>query len=79
MTVPTIWIVFVIVFYEGVLGGMCYANCLNRLALELSPQYKSFGLGLTVIGQSIGVVLAGFLAIPIHNFICKMPAPVVLG
>lgn len=79
MTVPSIWIIFIIVFWEGLLGGCCYANTLNRLALELPPAFKSFGLGLTIIGQSIGVVLAGLLAIPIHNIICKMPAPVVLN
>lgn len=79
MTVPTIWIVFILVFWEGLLGGCCYANTFNRIAQELPIQYKSFGMGLTVIGQSCGVVLAGLLAIPIHNIICKLPAPVVLG
>lgn len=78
MTVPTIWIIFVIIFWEGLLGGACYVNTLNRIAQELPMTHKSFGLALTIIGQSCGVVLAGLLAIPIHNVICKMPAPVVL-
>lgn len=78
MTVPSIWIIFIIVFWEGLLGGCSYANTLNRLAIELPPPYKSFGLGVTIIGQTIGVVFAGLLAIPIHNIICKLPTPVVL-
>lgn len=79
MTVPTILIIFILVFWEGLLGGCCYANTFNRMAQELPIQYKSFGMGMTAIGQSVGVVLAGFLSIPIHNVICKLPAPVVLG
>lgn len=79
MVVPTIWIVFAIVFWEGLLGGCCYVNTFNRISIELPIRYKSFGLGLTTIGQSCGVVLAGLLAIPIHKLICKMPAPSVLG
>lgn len=78
MTVPTIWIIFIIVFWEGLLGGCCYVNTFNRISKELPTRYKSFGMGLTTIGQSCGVVLAGLLAIPIHKVICQMPAPTVL-
>lgn len=104
MTVPSIWIVFVIVFWEGLLGGCCYVNTFNRISKELPLRYKAFGMGMTTIGQmncqliasmkqlhfincsfslflgqSCGVVLAGLLAIPIHNVICQMPTPSVLG
>lgn len=73
MEIPTIWIIFGIVFWEGLLGGCCYVNTFNRISNELPMQYKCFGLGLTTIGQSCGVVFAGLLAIPVHNIICDMP------
>lgn len=79
MKIPNIWIIFGIVFWEGLLGGCCYVNTFNRISKELPMQYKCFGLGLTTIGQSCGVVLAGLLAIPIHNVICNMPDPKILG
>lgn len=79
MYVPTIWIVFIIVFWEGLLGGCCYVNTFNRISKELPIRYKQFGMGMTTIGQSCGVVLAGLLAIPLHDVICKMPTPSVLG
>lgn len=79
MTVPMIWVIFIVVLWEGLLGGCCYVNTFNRISKELPMQYKSFGLGLTTVGQSCGIVLAGLLAIPIHHVICKMPAPSVLG
>lgn len=62
MYVPTIWIVFIIVFWEGLLGGCCYVNTFNRISKELPIRYKQFGMGMTTIGQSCGVVLAGLLA-----------------
>lgn len=73
LTTPDIWIVFLIVFWEGLLGGCCYVNTFNRITKELPQQYKSFGMGFATIGESLGVVGAGLLAIPIHNVICKMP------
>lgn len=79
MMVPTISVIFIIVFWEGLLGGCCYVNTFNRISKEVPVQYKLFGLGVTTIGQSLGIVLAGLLAIPVHDWICKLPAPNVLG
>lgn len=79
MMVYTISIMLIVIFYEGFLSGAAYINTYNRVVNELPIQYRSFGMSLTAISQSFGVVLAGFLAIPIHNEICKTPAPVVLA
>lgn len=79
MTVPSIWIVFIIVFWEGLLGGCCYVNTYNLISKEVPTRYKGFGMGITTIGGSSGIVLAGLLAIPIHAVICRMPSPAVLG
>lgn len=78
MTVPTILIIFVIVFWEGLLGGCCYVNTYNSIAKDVPIRYRSFCMGLTTTGMSLGVVSAGLLAIPIHNLICQMPTPSVL-
>lgn len=79
MIVRTIWIMLIVIFYEGFLSGFAYINTYNRVANEIPIQYKSFGMSLTAISQSFGVVLAAFLAIPIHNEICKTPAPSILS
>lgn len=73
LATPTIWIVLAFVFWEGLLGGCCYVNTFNRITKELPQQYRSFGMGFVAIGESIGVVTAGLLAIPVHNVICRMP------
>lgn len=73
LSAPTIWFIFGLVFWEGLLGGCCYVNTFNRITRELPRRYKSFGMAFVGIGESLGVVGAGLLAIPIHNVICKMP------
>lgn len=75
MTVPTIWFVFLVVFWEGLLGGCCYINTYNRISQEVQTEYRSFAMGVTTIGQSSGIVVAGLLTIPIHTWICSTPAP----
>lgn len=73
LSTPSIWIVFVLVFWEGLLGGLCYVNTFNRITREVPAEYRSFGMGVTTVGESFGVVAAGLLAIPIHNVICQLP------
>lgn len=78
MMVPTVWIIFIMVLWEGCISGFAAINTYNRVATELPIQYKSFGMSLTTVSSTLGVVFAGFLAIPIHNEICKTPAPSIL-
>lgn len=73
LNTPSIWIVFGIVFWEGLLGGLCYVNTFNRITKEVPDQYRSFSMGVTTVGESFGVVVAGLLAIPLHNVICQLP------
>lgn len=75
MLTPTIWIVFAIVFWEGLLGGGSYVNTFYRMSKEVPNTHQKFALGVVPIGESFGVVLAGFLAIPAHNVLCMLPPP----
>lgn len=78
MTIPIIWIIFIFVFFEGFTSGASYVNAYHRISLEIPTQYKTFAVCLTSIGPTTGIIIAGFLAIPLHNVICKMPAPNIL-
>lgn len=72
---PSIWIVFVIVLWEGLLGGGAYVNTFYRMSKEISPAKRQFAMAMVVQSDSYGIALAGFLAIPVHNAICGLPAP----
>ncbi|XP_023167597.2 battenin [Drosophila hydei] len=73
---PTIWIVFVIVLWEGLLGGGAYVNTFYRMSKEIAPGRQQFAMSMVVQSDSYGIALAGFLAIPVHNAICGLPAAV---
>ncbi|KAH8270629.1 hypothetical protein KR018_012550, partial [Drosophila ironensis] len=71
---PSIWIVFTIVLWEGLLGGGAYVNTFYRMSKEISPERQKFAMAMVVQSDSYGIALAGFLAIPVHNAICGLPA-----
>lgn len=73
MISPWIWLIFIAVFFEGFTSGCSYVNAYHRISNEIPTQYKTFAVCLTSIGPTTGIIIAGFLAIPIHNEICKMP------
>lgn len=72
---PSIWIVFVIVFWEGLLGGGAYVNTFYRMSKEVPIARRNFALGIVPIADAIGIALAGMAAIPVHNAICLLPVP----
>lgn len=72
---PTIWVVFAIVLWEGLLGGSAFVNAFYRMSKEVPKNRQMFAMGITCVADTIGVSLAGLIAIPVHNALCKMPMP----
>ncbi|XP_055385589.1 battenin-like [Condylostylus longicornis] len=72
---PTIWIVFGIVLFEGLLGGGAYVNTFYKISKKVPEARRQFALSFVSISDAAGITLAGFIAIPVHNAICNIPAP----
>lgn len=72
MVTPNISLIFLVVFWEGLLGGSCYVNTFYRIAREVPEHFRNFAMGMVGIGESLGIVGAGLLAIPAHNSICRL-------
>ncbi|GAB0100351.1 Battenin [Sergentomyia squamirostris] len=70
---PSIWLIFAIVLWEGLLGGGAYVNTFYRMSKEMSPNRKAFAISVTAVSDSVGIALAGLIAIPTHNAICRLP------
>lgn len=73
---PTIWIVFVIVLWEGLLGGGAYVNTFYKMSKDIPEDRRNFALGIVTVSDSIGIFLAGIFAIPAHNALCALPMPI---
>ncbi|CAB0038843.1 unnamed protein product [Trichogramma brassicae] len=77
--IPTIWIVFALVLWEGLLGGAAYVNTFYRMTKEVPWEKRQVALGIASMSDSFGIAIAGWLAMPVHNQICNLPLPQRLG
>lgn len=73
---PSIWIIFGIVLWEGLLGGGAYVNTFYRMSKEIPANRMKFAMGIVPVSDSIGIALAGALAIPAHHAMCQLPLPI---
>uniref|UniRef100_A0AC34R013 Battenin n=1 Tax=Panagrolaimus sp. JU765 TaxID=591449 RepID=A0AC34R013_9BILA len=69
--VPQIWIIFILILYEGLLGGSSYVNTYNRLHQDVPANIREFCMPIVSMSDAIGITISGFTAIPLHNFVCN--------
>ncbi|KAL6438192.1 hypothetical protein ACFW04_004421 [Cataglyphis niger] len=70
--IPNIWIVFAIILWEGLIGGATYVNTFYRISTEIPKTDLEVSMGIASMADSIGIALAGWIAMPVHDVICKL-------
>ncbi|KAK7799423.1 hypothetical protein U0070_006131 [Myodes glareolus] len=75
---PSIYLVFIIILYEGFLGGAAYVNTFHNIALEVcaswtSDKHREFAMEAACISDTLGISMSGVLALPLHDFLCHLP------
>ncbi|RAL17756.1 CLN3-domain-containing protein [Aspergillus homomorphus CBS 101889] len=60
--IPSVWLVFGIVFWEGLLGGIVYVSTFAEIADRVPVAEREFSLGATTVSDSGGVCIAGFIS-----------------
>lgn len=70
---PSIYLVFIVILYEGLLGGAAYVNTFHNIALETSDKHREFAMEAACISDTLGISLSGVLALPLHDFLCHLP------
>ncbi|KAG8193241.1 hypothetical protein JTE90_005588 [Oedothorax gibbosus] len=70
--IPSIWIVFAIILYEGLLGGCAYVNTFYKITSEIPEEDREFSMGIASLGDAIGIALAGAISLPVHDALCKL-------
>ncbi|KAI3660895.1 hypothetical protein MP638_006652 [Amoeboaphelidium occidentale] len=69
-----IWLVFVVIFWEGLLGGAVYVNVfdmINRRSNELDLRKREFAMGVCTLADTIGIICASGTAILLGPWICE--------
>ncbi|XP_062874807.1 battenin [Trichomycterus rosablanca] len=69
---PSVWLVFLIVLYEGLLGGAAYVNIFYLIRVETGEREREFAMAAASVGDSFGIALSGAAAFPIHNYFCSL-------
>lgn len=69
--IPSVYIVFVIIFWEGLLGGAVYVNCFAEIMENVPVEDREFSLGATSVSDSGGICIAGFIGILMETRLCN--------
>lgn len=68
----SVWLVFAIVLYEGLLGGASYVNTFYFISKESEDREREFAMAAASAGDSLGISLAGLAAFPVHRYFCSL-------
>lgn len=69
--IPTVYFVFAIVLWEGLLGGLVYVSTYAAVQAEIPEEDREFSLGAVAVSDAVGISLAGVLGIGMESGLCK--------
>ncbi|KAI1004986.1 hypothetical protein K3495_g3234 [Podosphaera aphanis] len=68
---PGIYIVFGLVFWEGLLGGVVYINIFAAIMRDKQGEEREWSLSATSVSDSAGVLIASFVGILLEPWLCQ--------
>ncbi|CUM50869.1 Protein BTN1 [Debaryomyces fabryi] len=68
----SIWLLLVLVFYEGLLGGFLYVNTFMSVSEEVSKTKREFSMGCVGISDTFGILLAGCINWLLEPHLCSL-------
>jgi battenin len=69
--IPNVYFVFLIVFWEGLLGGLVYVSTFAEIADNVPKSDREFSLSATSVSDSGGICIAGFIGMTLEVFLCN--------
>lgn len=68
--IPNVYLVMLLVFYEGLLGGASYVNTFMLVSETVPLQDREFAMGSVGVSDSGGVVCAGLISMWLEKYLC---------
>ncbi|KAI1397301.1 Batten's disease protein Cln3 [Hypoxylon fuscum] len=68
--IPSVYIVFLLIFWEGLLGGAVYVNTFAEIMENVPTSEREFSLGATSVSDSAGICIAGFVSMAMELRLC---------
>ncbi|EER25374.1 CLN3 family protein [Coccidioides posadasii C735 delta SOWgp] len=69
--IPSVYIVFIVIFWEGLLGGLVYVNTFAEITDTVREEDREFSLGATTVSDSGGICVAGLLGMVFEVWLCS--------
>ncbi|RMZ84240.1 hypothetical protein DV738_g821, partial [Chaetothyriales sp. CBS 135597] len=69
--IPSVYIVFAVIFWEGLLGGLVYVNTFAEISDSVATEAREFSLSATSVSDSGGICIAGFISMAFEVWLCK--------
>lgn len=66
----SIWLLSMLIFYEGLLGGFLYVNTFMSVSEQVAEEHREFALGCVGISDSFGIMVAGCISIWLEKELC---------
>jgi battenin len=67
--IPYIYIIFPIIFWEGLLGGATYVNSMVLIYSNIDASHREFSLGVVSVADDIGISLSAVTSIFLERFL----------
>ncbi|TGZ81337.1 batten's disease protein Cln3 [Ascodesmis nigricans] len=68
--IPNVYVVFAVVFWEGLLGGAVYVNTFAEITEKMEGPEREFALAACTVGDSAGICVAGFVSLWLEPTLC---------
>ncbi|KAH8708636.1 batten's disease protein Cln3 [Phaeosphaeriaceae sp. PMI808] len=69
--IPSYYVICLIVFWEGLLGGLVYVSTFAEITDNVLKEDREFSLGATSVSDSGGICIAGFLSMAVEVGLCR--------
>lgn len=69
--IPSYYIVCIVIFWEGLLGGLVYVSTFAEITDNVRKEDREFSLGATSVSDSGGICIAGFLGMGVEVGLCR--------
>lgn len=69
--IPSVYVIFIVVFWEGLLGGAVYVNTFAEIMQNVPTSEREFSLGATSVSDSAGICIASFISMAMEGWLCS--------
>ena len=68
---PSVYLVFLVIFWEGLLGGAVYVNTFAEIMENVPASEREFSLSATTVSDSGGICIASFIGMAMEVWLCR--------